>query len=48
MSLEFIMLKNVKMPITIGILTFISKINTTYASFKPRNVFIFQILVFMI
>ena len=33
---------NVKMPTTIGILTFISRINTTGMSFKTRNIFIFQ------
>ena len=34
------MLINVKMPIIVGILTFISMINTTSESLKARNFFI--------
>ena len=37
-----IMLINVKMPTNIGILTFISRINTISESLKARKVFIFQ------
>ena len=37
-----ILLINVKMPTIVGILTFISRINTTSESFKTRNVFILQ------
>ena len=42
MSMKFIMLIIVKMPTIVGILTFISMINTTSESWKARNVFIFQ------
>ena len=38
----FTMLINVKMPTIVGILTFISMINTTLESLKARKVFIFQ------
>ena len=34
LSMKLILLINAKMPTTVGILTFISKINTTYESFK--------------
>ena len=37
-----IMLINVKMPTIVGILTFISKINTTSERLKARNFFICQ------
>ena len=37
---------NVKMPIIVGILTFISIVNTTSVSLKARKVFIFQYLSF--
>ena len=40
-STKFILLINVKMPTTVGILTFISMINTTSERFKARNFFIF-------
>ena len=40
--MKFIMLINVKMPTIVGILTFISMINTTSESLKVRKVFIFQ------
>ena len=43
MSTEFILLINVKMP-TIGILTFISMMNTTSERFKARNFFICRYL----
>ena len=33
---------NVKMPTIVGILTFISRINTSYESFKARNTYLFQ------
>ena len=45
-SMKFIMLMNVKMPTIVGILTFISMINTTSESLKARKVFIFSILTF--
>ena len=38
----FIVLINVKMSTIVGILTFISRINTTSESLKARKVFIFQ------
>ena len=37
---------NVKTPTIVGVLTFISMINTTPESFKARKVFIFQHLSF--
>ena len=40
------MLINVKMPTIIGILTFISIINTTSESLKARKVVIFQLISF--
>ena len=43
----FIMFINVKMPTIVGILTFISMINTTSESLKARKIFIFSVLVFM-
>ena len=46
LRVKFIMLINVKMPTIVGMLTFISMINTTSVSLKARNVFIFSILVF--
>ena len=42
LSMEFILFINVKMPINVGILTFISMINTISESLKARKVFIFQ------
>ena len=40
LSTKFIMLINVKMPTIVGILTFISMINTTYERLKARHFFI--------
>ena len=40
LSTEFILLLNVKMPTIVGILTFISMINTTSGRLKARNIFI--------
>ena len=40
LSTKFILLINVKMPTTVGILTFISMINTTSKRLKARNFFI--------
>ena len=40
LSTKFILLINVKMPTIVGILTFISMINTTCERLKARNVFI--------
>ena len=42
LSMKFIMLINLKMPTTVGILTFMDMINTTSASSKARNTIIFQ------
>ena len=48
-STKFILLINVKMPtIVVGILKFISMINTTSERLKARNVFICRFFVFMI
>ena len=40
LSTKFILVINVKMPTTVGILTFISKINTTSERLKARHFFI--------
>ena len=40
LSTKFILLINVKMPTIVGILTFISMINTTSERLKARNFFI--------
>ena len=40
LSTKFIMLINVKMPTIVGILTFISMINTTSERLVARNIFI--------
>ena len=37
LSIKFILLINVKMPTIVGILTFISRMNTTYDSHKARK-----------
>ena len=42
LSIKYIMLINVKMPTIVGILTFISMINTAFKGLKARNVSIFQ------
>ena len=42
-----IMLINVKMPTIVGILTFISRIDTISESFKAGKIFFFSILVFV-
>ena len=42
LSMKFIMLINVKMPTIVGILIFISMINTTSEHLKARKVFIFK------
>ena len=42
LSMKFIMLIDIEMPTIVGILTYISMINTTYyVSLKPRKVLIF-------
>ena len=46
LSTKFILLINVKMPTIVGILTFISMINTTSERLTARNFFV-SILVFM-
>ena len=47
LSLKFILLINVKMPTILGILTFMSRINTTSENFRERKILVFIILVFM-
>ena len=42
LSMKIILLINVKMPTIVGILTFMSRINTTCESFKARNIFYFS------
>ena len=42
LSTKFILLINVKMPTIVGILTFISRINTSYESLKAINTYLFQ------
>ena len=46
LSTKFILLINVKMPTIVGILTFISMINTTSERLKARNFFICWYLSF--
>ena len=46
LSTEFILLINVKMPTIVGILTFISMINTTSERVRARNFFICWYLSF--
>ena len=45
-SMKFVVLINVKMPTIVGILTFISMINTTYEGLKAQKVWFFCIFVF--
>ena len=47
LSMNFILLIDIKMPTIVGILTFISRINTVSESFKGRTIFFFLILPFM-
>ena len=42
LSTKLILLINVKMPTIVGILTFMSRINTTSESFEARNIVIFK------
>ena len=44
--MEFILLINVKMPTSVDILTFISRINTISEGFKARKVVIFHHFTF--
>ena len=46
LSMELILLINVKMPTSVGILTIISKIKTASESFKAREIFIFHHFTF--
>ena len=46
LSMKFILLINVKMPTIVGILTFISRINTSYESLKTRNTYLFYHFLF--
>ena len=46
MSMNFILLINVKMPTIVGILTFISRINTAREGFKARKSYWFRISIF--
>ena len=46
LSMKFILLLNVKMPTIVGILTFISMINTTSERLKATNLFICQYISF--
>ena len=48
LSMKSIMLINVKMPTIVGILTFISTINTTLYRLKARELFIFQYFSFYV
>ena len=47
LSMKFILLINVKMPTIIGILTFISRINTASEDFKTRKILLFHKFIFM-
>ena len=44
--MKFILLINVKMLTTVGILTFISRMYTSYESLKARNTYLFQRFTF--
>ena len=46
LSMNFILLIDIKMPTIVGILTFISRINTVSESFKARTIFIFSHFAF--
>ena len=46
LSTKFIVLINAKMPTIVGILTFVSMINTTNERLKARNVFIYRYFSF--
>ena len=43
---EIIMLINVKMSTIVGVLTFITEINTSFDSLKAREVFIYHHFIF--
>ena len=47
LNTNFIQPINVKMPTIVGILTFISMINTSYESLKAQNTYLFQRLGFL-
>ena len=44
--MKFILLISVKIPTIVGILTFISRINTPSECIRPGNIFIFQYFSF--
>ena len=46
-DVAFIIVMNVKMPTIAGILTLVSRINTTSEKFKARSILLFQHLMFM-
>ena len=46
LSTKFILLINVEMPTIVGILTFISMINTTSERLRARNLFIYRYFSF--
>ena len=48
LSTKFILLINVKMPTIFGILTFISRLNTSSESLKARNIYILQHFCFWV
>ena len=47
LSFKFIMLKHVNVKISVGILTFMSMINTTFESWKASTVFIFPVFLLL-
>ena len=47
LSMKFIQLINIKMPLIVGILIFISMINTTSERLKARKVFIFTFSILL-
>ena len=47
LSMEFILLINVKMPTTVGILTFVSRINDWLSQFKSEIPYFLSNLMFM-
>ena len=46
LNMKVIMLINAEMLTTVGILTFISRVNTPYERFKPRKILYFQHISF--
>ena len=46
LNMKFILLINVKIPTVVGILTFISRSNTTYVNLRTRNYLVYHYFTF--